>query len=280
MPGSVLNEVGRPALSGKDRLIVALDVPTHKQAFELVEHLDNVSFFKVGLQLLMAGDILGFIRRLQESRASQGGVFVDLKLSGDIGNTITRLVEGCIALNVKFITLVEAQQSAITIRTLQAAQEARGTARNPRFLMVPLFSSLDNADLLQTTGKHIDATTYIVERGREMLQHGCDGLIVSGTAIQECRAAFGDTVDIVSPGIRPHWAQANDHKRHTTPTQAIQFGADYLVVGRPIYTDSNPHDAAQRIIDEIDNAQAQATQTSPVRPRSSHPVASPVASLS
>ncbi len=279
MLDSVLNKEDSPALSGKDRLIVALDVPTHKQAFELVERLDNVSFFKVGLQLLLAGDMLGFIRRLQESRASQGGVFVDLKLSGDIGNTITRLVEGCMALNVKFITLVEAQQSAITIRTLQTAREVRGTARYPRFLTVPLFSSLDNADLLQATGKHIDATAYIVERGGAMLQYGCDGLIVSGTAIQECRAAFGGTVDIVSPGIRPHWAQTHDHKRHTTPTQAMQFGADYLVVGRPIYTASSPHDAAQRIIDEIDQAQAQAARTSPIRPRSSHSAASSVASL-
>lgn len=257
-------------LAGKDRLIVALDVSTHEEAFALVEQLDNVSFFKVGLQLLMAGDILGFIRRLQESRSSQGGVFVDLKLSGDIGNTITRLVEGCMALNVRFITLVAAESSAITVRTLQAAKKARGTARDPRFLMVPLFSSLDTDDLLQTTGKKINTTTYIVNRGREMIRKGCDGLIVSGTAIKNCRKEFPHA-DIVSPGIRPSWAQADDHKRRTTPTQAIQFGADYIVVGRPIYNNPDPRAAAQKIIDEIDAAQA--APKPPTRRSSLHPAA-------
>ena len=74
----------RPAasLSGKDRLIVALDAPTHEEALTLVEKLENVSFFKVGLELFLAGNLLGFIKELQERRSGQGGVFVDLKLSG------------------------------------------------------------------------------------------------------------------------------------------------------------------------------------------------------
>ena len=124
-------------LTGKDRLIVALDVSTHERAFELVDKLDNVSFFKVGLQLFLTGDVLGFIQRLQERRAGEGGVFVDLKLSGDIGNTITKLVEGCMALNVNFITFVESVPRAITVTTLQAARNARGPARDPRTVSVP-----------------------------------------------------------------------------------------------------------------------------------------------
>ena len=253
-----LNGTDKTDLTGKDRLIVALDVPTHEQAFELVSKLDNVSFFKVGLQLFMAGDMLGFIRKLQESRASQGGVFVDLKLSGDIGHTIIGLVEGCMALNVKFITLVESVLSATTVRTLQAAQQARGKARDPRLLMVPLLSSLNTDDLLHATGNTTDSTDYIVDRGKAMLQHGCDGLIVSGEAIKACREAFSD-IDIVSPGIRPVWATADDHKRLTTPSQAISYGADYLVVGRPIYNAKDPRGAAQKIIDEIDQVQEEKT---------------------
>ena len=252
MSGVNGNGKGKTDLLGKDRLIVALDVPTHEQAFKLVEKLDNVSFFKVGLQLFMAGDILGFIRELQSRRSSQGGVFVDLKLSGDIGNTIIGLVEGCLALNVKFITLVESVPSSITIRTLQVARQARGEARDPRLLMVPLLSSL-NADDLRAAGIQDDSTDYILARGRAMLDHGCDGLIVSGEAIKACRANFPGR-DIVSPGIRPTWATADDHKRFTTPSQAIRFGADYLVVGRPICNDNDPRTAAQKIIDEIDEA--------------------------
>lgn len=240
-------------LTGKDRLIVALDVPTHERAFELVDKLDNVSFFKVGLQLFLAGDVLGFIQRLQSRRAGHGGVFVDLKLSGDIGNTITSLVEGCLALNVKFITLVESNPLAITLATVQAARNARGLARDPRLLMVPLFSSLGVDDLHQA-GTPGEVNAFIIDRGRVMLSHGCDGLIVSGDAIKACREEFGPNVDIVSPGIRPAWAPADDHKRHTTPAEAIRWGADYLVVGRPITKDQNPRAAAQRIIDEIDEA--------------------------
>ena len=121
-------------LAGQERLIVALDVPTHEEAFDLVAKLPNVSFFKVGLQLLMSGDLLGFLRKLQETRG--GGVFVDLKLSGDIGTTITGLVEACMTLNVMFITLVESNPGSITISTLKAAKKARGSNSYPQLLMV------------------------------------------------------------------------------------------------------------------------------------------------
>ncbi len=235
-------------LEGKERL----DVPTHERAFELVDRLDNVSFFKVGLELLLAGDVLGFIKKLQERRSVHGGVFVDLKLSGDIGNTINRVVKGCVALNVKFLTLVETNPLAITLSTLKTIGMTRGSARTPLVLMVPLLSSLDTDDLAQI-GIVKDPKDYIVERGRAMLSHGCDGLIVSGQAIRTCRETFPD-IDIVSPGIRPRWATSDDHKRFTTPSEAIQMGADYLVVGRPIREDRDPRRAAQRIIDEIDEA--------------------------
>ncbi len=245
--------------AGKDRLIAALDVSTHEEALELVEKLDNVSFFKIGLQLLFAGDVLGCIRRIQNSRATQGGVFVDLKLAGDIGNTITGLVQNCPALNVKFLTLVETTPTAITIRTIEAIKKARGGNQYPLLLMVPLLSSLDTGDL-HSAGSQDDATQYIVERGKVLLRHGCDGLIVSGEAIRKCRAEFPEAY-IVSPGIRPHGAASDDHKRIATPRQAIRFGADYLIVGRPISKAANPRDAAQKIIDEIDQAQGAGPKT-------------------
>ena len=237
---------------GKDRLIVALDVPTHEEAIDLVKALDNVSFFKIGLELFLAGDILGFIQEIQESRTGEGGVFIDLKISGDIGNTIERFIECCADLNVKFITLSESVVSASTVTTLQAAQRARGSRDYPRLLMVPLYSSL-NADDLKEFGVQTDSAAHIVEHGRKMLNLGCDGLIVSGEAIGACRKEFSDCY-IVSPGIRPTWTATNDHKRYATPTQAISYGADYLVVGRPIRQSPDPREAAQSIIREIDAA--------------------------
>ena len=242
----------RPRLdiAGADRLIVALDVSTHDDAFRLVDNLTNVSFFKVGLQLLMSGDILGFLKKLRERR--NGGVFVDLKLSGDIGNTIIALVNACMALNVKFITLVPSTPESITISTLEAAREARRDNPEPHFLMVPLLSSLNEDDIgdVMTSG---DLSSFIIRQSENLLSHGSDGLIVSGREIKACRDKFPE-IDIVSPGIRPEKASADDHKRYTTPREAIHFGADYLVVGRPITQAPRPKVAAQQIIDEIDRA--------------------------
>jgi orotidine-5'-phosphate decarboxylase len=239
-------------LSGQDRLIVALDVPTHDRAFELVHLLDNVGFFKIGLELLLAGDLLGFLQRLQEQKRQNAGVFVDLKLGGDIANTIASLVRQLQALNVKFLTLVESVPLAITLNSVKAAREARGTASDPQLLIVPCLSTMDQEDLRES-GINTDLDSYIVQRARVMIDGGCDGLIVSGQAIKSCRTAFPSAV-IVSPGIRPAWASHNDHKRLTTPGEAIGLGADYLVVGRPITRASDPRGAAQLIIDEIDAA--------------------------
>ena len=201
----------------------------------------------------MAGNIIGFIRDLQERRSISGGVFIDLKISGDIGNTISSLIKSCLSINVKFLTLVEAAHSSITIRAIQAAREARGASEFPRLLMVPLLSDLDTDDFLEQEVGVLTPTDYIVRRGRMMLHYGCDGLIVSGEAIQTCRREFKDKW-IVSPGIRPAGASSDGHKRFTTPTEAIQFGADYLIVGRPILQASEPRTAAAAIIDEIDRA--------------------------
>ncbi len=247
-------------LRGKDRLIVALDVPTHDQAFALVDQLDNVAFFKVGLELLLAGDLLAFLAKLQERRSYAGGVFVDLKLGGDIGNTIASLIRQLQPLNVKFLTLVESVPLAITLNSVKAARAARGTAQDPRLLMVPCLSSMDQSDL-QESGIDIDIDSYIVQRAKIMIDAGCDGLIVSGTAIEICRMAFPSVV-LVSPGIRPSWAPADDQKRITTPREAINLGSDYLVVGRPITRAASPKDAAERIIEEIDGALAKRPSSS------------------
>lgn len=224
------------------RLVVALDVPTHDEAVALVDTLDNVSFFKIGLELFLAGDLRALLRRLQTARGGQGSIFIDLKTAGDIGNTVARFVAGAAGMGVRLITFIEAAETAITRHTLAAGRAARGPGRFPKFLAVPLLSSLDAPD------------ERIVARGKPMIEAGCDGLVVSGTAISACRAAFPDAT-LVSPGIRPAWWDArDDHVRWTTPAEAVLRGADHLVVGRPIRSAANPRDAAQRIIDEIDDA--------------------------
>lgn len=230
-------------LKGKDRLIVALDVPTAKEALGLVERLDNVSFFKIGWQLFMTGDLRWLLEQLQAKQ-----VFVDLKVPGDIGNTIAAVIDLCTAMGVRFLTLSE----SVPPPTIQAARKARGDRRDPKLLTVPYLSSLDESDLPAVAGRS-DLNKYILDRAKVAIDAGCDGLIASGDAIGLLRASFPPPTVIVSPGIRPAWAAANDHKRHTTPADAIRMGADYLVVGRPILTSSDPRDAAQRVISEIDS---------------------------
>ena len=239
------------AVASDGRIIVALDVSTHDEAVDLVGKLENVSFFKVGLQLLLGGNLFGLLERLSKER-DDGKVFIDLKIAGDIGNTITSFVQRAATLGIRFVTLVEAAEPSITRHTLDAGREARRGSGFPQFLMVPLLSSIATPEGEPAGG--VDA--YIVERGRAMLEAGCDGLVVSGTAIGACRQALPDTTTLVSPGIRPSWTAPDDHARFTTPTDAIRQGADYLVVGRPVLRADRPKEAAQRIIDEIEDASA------------------------
>ena len=243
-------------ISMDQRLIVALDVPTHEEAISLVRELDNVSFFKVGLELLLAGSILDLVQQMQQTRAGMGGVFVDLKLSGDIPNTIARFIERCLCLNIRFLTLDVPEVTSKTTRTIRAAHAARNGSDFPHLLMVPLYSSLDAEDLNeQASGPYHSPSDYIVERGGQLLDYGCDGLIVSGEAIRACREKFPD-VCLVSPGIRPKGWDHGDHKRYTTPAEAIRYGADYLVVGRPVLNAANRRQAARDIIDEMEQASA------------------------
>lgn len=226
------------------RLIVALDVPTPAAALALLDRLEpEVTFFKIGWQLFITGDLKELLDRL-----SGKDVFIDLKLPGDIGRTIGSVVEFCAQHQVRFLTLSDFVPPA----ALAAAKAARGQHRHPQFLTVPYLSSL-GADDLQATAGAGSLEDYVLGRAASALEGGCDGVIASGDAIGWLRRAHADAV-IVSPGIRPAGSGADDHKRSTTPAEAIRMGADYLVVGRPIHGADDPREAARRIIAEIDDS--------------------------
>ena len=239
---------------GQGCLIVALDVPHHKDAIALVQELDNVFFFKIGLELIVTGNMLDLITELQEKRSGQGGIFIDLKVNSDIGNTITKFVRACATHGIKFITLGDPVLSATTSKVIQTAVQARGASSCPKILGVPLLSNSHANELTtEELGKASNVTQYIVNRGNALINAGYDGLIVSGDAIKACREEFPDAI-IVSPGIRPSGNSPDEHERFTTPREAIELGSNFLVVGRPIRNTSNRKDAAQKIIDEIDEA--------------------------
>ena len=211
----------------EERIIVALDVPTAGEALALVEELEGlVSFYKVGLELLLAGGLENLLVRL----VRDSKVFVDLKLPNDIPETVRRAVAVATRLGVTFLTL----SHSATRETLRAAIAGRAGSVHPRLLFVPVLSSLDGSDFAGATQK--PASEFgedLVRRAKSAEGDGVDGFIISGREIGLMRKAFPHAT-LVSPGIRPAGSPTDDHKRSCTPAEAIRLGADYIVVGRPI----------------------------------------------
>lgn len=238
----------RTETAARARLIVALDVDTLPEALAIVSGLGNdVSFYKVGLQLFMAGG-LTIVRRIVEQGKK---VFLDLKID-DTPRTIQEAVRNSAIDGVEFFTL---QGNAQTVR---AARAGRAQRSSPKFLQVTYLSSWDTSDLLEhlhidTGSDQVSIDDQVVNRARRILDCGCDGVIASGTSVSRLRREFPSLL-IVTPGIRPSGSSSDDHKRSMTPFEAIRAGADYLVVGRPIRSSADPKGTAHKIQEEIEQA--------------------------
>jgi orotidine-5'-phosphate decarboxylase len=226
----------------RDRLIVALDVPSVREAEALVARLgESVSFYKIGYQLAFAGGI-DFARAL----ASAGKqIFLDLKLH-DIGNTVAKGVESVARLGATFLTVHAYPQ------TMHAAVDARAGS-NLRLLAVTVLTSYDDADLA-AAGYDFTVSELVAERAAQARDVGIDGLVCSGEEAAMLRPVVGASMVLVTPGIRPAGAEAGDQKRIMTPSAAIAAGADHLVVGRPVIAAPDPKAAAEAIVAEIANA--------------------------
>lgn len=231
-----------PLIPARDRLIVALDVPTVAEAEAMVKRLGaSVTFFKVGLELIYAGGV-DLARRL----AGEGKqVFLDAKLL-DIDNTVEGAVRSIAPLGVTFLT-VHAYPKA-----MRAAVAARG-AVPLRLLGVTVLTSMDDADL-RDAGFALGAAELVADRARDAKASGMDGIVASPAEAAAVRALVGPEMAIVTPGIRPAGAATGDQKRVATPASAIAAGADYLVVGRPVTTAADPRAAADAIVAEIETA--------------------------
>jgi orotidine-5'-phosphate decarboxylase len=228
----------------RDRLIVALDLPSVEAADALVTRLgDAVSFYKIGYQLGYAGG-LPFAERLAGAGKQ---VFLDLKLH-DIGNTVARGVESIARLGATFLTVHAYPQ------TMKAAVEARGES-GLRILAVTVLTSYDDADLA-AAGYDFTVAELVGERAAQARDIGADGIVCSAEEAANLRGIVGRSMTLVTPGIRPAGADTGDQKRIMTPAAAIAAGADYLVVGRPIVAAADPKAAAQAIVAEIAAAAA------------------------
>ncbi|MCL4768374.1 MAG: orotidine-5'-phosphate decarboxylase [Hyphomicrobiaceae bacterium] len=233
----------RPA--ARDRLIVALDVPTVEEARRLVGELgDSVGVYKVGLELLFAGG-LGFV---DELRGLDKRVFLDVKLL-DIGNTVSRAIANVAELGVAFVTV-----HGHDVKTLRAAVAGRG-ASPLKILAVTVMTNL-TADDLRQQGTTLSTAELALRRARMAHEAGCDGVIASGQEAAAIRAEIGPGFLIVTPGIRLPGSTSDDQSRIVTPERAIAEGADYLVVGRPITLSGEPRKVAILIASQIRQAHA------------------------
>ena len=231
--------------SARDKLIVALDMPSVAAAQAMVERLgDAVSFYKIGYQLAFAGG-LSFAETLIRANKQ---VFADLKLH-DIGNTVAKGVESVAKLGATFLTVHAYPQ------TMHAAVDARAGSKL-RILAVTVLTSYDDADLA-AAGYDFTVGELVAERAAQARDIGVDGLVCSAEEAASVRAVVGARMALVTPGIRPAGAASGDQKRVMTPARAIAAGADYLVVGRPILEASDPKAVAQQIVAEIAQATGQ-----------------------
>lgn len=231
--------------SARDRLIVALDVPSAEEARALIAALgDSVGVYKIGLELLFAG---GFALA-RELAAAGRSVFVDAKLL-DIEATVERATAAIAGMGVAFLTV-----HALDKKTLAAAVRGRGDSPL-KLLGVTVLTNLAPADLIEQGCDH-PLAELVLHRAKLAKEAGFDGVIASGHEAAKIRNAAGPDFLIVTPGVRPRGADAQDQARAVTPATAIEAGADYLVVGRPITRALDPRAAAEAIVAEIDVALA------------------------
>jgi orotidine-5'-phosphate decarboxylase len=229
-------------LHARERLIVALDVPSVSSAEAMTERLgDSVRFYKIGYQLAFAGG-LPFAARLI---AAGKQVFLDLKLH-DIGNTVTRGVESVARLGATFLTVHAYPQ------TMKAAVEGKRDS-GLRILAVTVLTSYDDTDLA-AAGYKMNVGELAAARAAQARDTGVDGLVCSPEEAAALREIAGPGMVLVTPGIRPAGSSTGDQKRIMTPTRAIEAGADYLVVGRPVLEARDPRAAADAIVAEIERA--------------------------
>jgi orotidine-5'-phosphate decarboxylase len=229
-------------MTPKDRIIVALDVPHVDEARALIHKLgDSVGVYKIGLELLFAGGLA-----LAEELARNGRrVFLDAKLL-DIEATVERATAAIARTGAHFLTV-----HATDRKTLDAAVRGRGDSAL-KLLGVTVLTNLDRGDLSQQ-GIEMPPLALVQERARLSQDAGLDGIVASGKEAAALRERLRNFL-IVTPGIRQKGADVQDQTRVVTPRSAIEAGADYLVIGRPITRAKDPRAAAEAIAEEIAGA--------------------------
>jgi orotidine-5'-phosphate decarboxylase len=232
----------------RNPIIVALDVPKLETALQLAESLSPiVGAFKVGKELFVsAGPEV--LRRL---RALGASVFLDLKFH-DIPNTVARAVEAAVRLDVQMLTVHLSGGSVMVRAAEQAAQEtARSLGKTPPLVLgVTILTSLDSNELAEI-GMNPNVGHQVERLASLAVKAGLRGLVCSALEVAALRQIVPEEMQLVAPGIRPAASEKGDQKRTLSPREALEAGADWLVIGRPICGAPDAHAAAKQILDSL-----------------------------
>ena len=232
----------------RKKIIIALDMKNKEEAVAAVSGLKDARTFKVGLELFTAEGPALF----KKLKVLRKGIFLDLKLH-DIPNTVAGAVRSAVRHGVQMMTIHTSGGRDMMARAAEAARETAEVEKveTPLLLGVTVLTSLKSAEL-DEVGMRPDVADQVLRLAGLAKSAGMDGVVCSPQEIEIIRKEYGRDLLIVTPGIRPAWATAQDQKRIMTPAEAVRKGADYLVIGRPITGAASPQEAFARIVEELE----------------------------
>ena len=234
-----------PILSPRERLVVALDVATRAEALALARRLaGRVGMLKVGLELFCA-EGPAFLRELEK----EAPIFLDLKLH-DIPTTVRRALEALLPLNPRLINVHAQGGPGMLEAAAQAVQAHRARGGTTELLAVTVLTSLDRSDLFRA-GNSQEPGDLALHLAKLAQASGCDGVVCSAQEAPRIIEACGEGFHRLCPGIRPSGEGLQDQSRVATPAEALDLGATWLVVGRPITRAADPAAAADAIVESL-----------------------------
>ncbi len=239
MPAAELTRA--QAQTADPRLILALDVPARADAEAMVERLgESVLFYKIGLQLLASGGM----EMAKDLKRRGRRVFADWKLH-DIGATVEKATAAIVATGACDLLTVHAEP-----QVMAAAVRGRSGAVGVKIVGVTVLTSLSEADLAEI-GYAQGVEALVGLRVRQAVDAGLDGIVTSPKEAALARRIGGPNFIIITPGVRPSWARADDQARAATPAEALAAGASHVVLGRPITAANDPRAAAFNVAAEM-----------------------------
>ncbi len=229
------------------KIIIALDVKNRDEARKVLESLPEARIFKVGLELFTAEGPA--MIELVKSYGKE--VFLDLKLH-DIPNTVAGAVRSAVRHGISMLTLHTSGGREMMSKAVESAREtAEKEGKSvPLLLGVTVLTSLSDSDL-EEIGYRLDSKNQVLRLARLAVDSGLQAIVCSPQEIELLRSELGSEIKLITPGIRPAWAEAQDQKRIMTPAEAISKGADFLVIGRPITRAPVPREAFSRVVEEL-----------------------------